>query len=51
MTSKGNRHMKLKENVMCKWVEDGAITINNISGKCNPSDIFTKEMRDGANFQ
>ncbi len=50
MTSKSNCHIELKENVMCEWVKDGAITVDHISGKCNPSDIFTKEMRDGANF-
>jgi hypothetical protein len=51
MTSKGNCHIKLKENVMREWVENGAITVNHIRSKCNPSDIFTNEMRDGANFQ
>jgi hypothetical protein len=44
-------HIELKENVMHKWVKDGTITIDHVSGKCNPSDIFTKEMCDGANFQ
>jgi hypothetical protein len=51
MTSKGNHHIELKKNAMRKWVKDGAITFNHVSGECNPSDIFTKEMRDGANFQ
>jgi hypothetical protein len=51
MTSKGNCHIKLKENVTCKWVKDGAIIVDHISGKCNPSDILTKEMHDSANFQ
>ena len=51
MTSKGNRHIKLKENVTCKWVKDGAITVDHISSKCNPSDIFTEKMNDGASFQ
>ncbi len=51
MTSKGNWHIELKENSVWEWVEDGTITVSHVSGKCNPSDIFTKEMRDGANFQ
>jgi hypothetical protein len=50
MTLKGKCHIKLKENVTCKWVEDSTITVDHISGKCNLSDIFTKEMHDGANF-
>ncbi len=50
MTSKGNRHIELKENSVGEWVEDGTITVTHVAGKCNPSDIFTKEMRDGANF-
>jgi hypothetical protein len=50
MTSKGNCHIELKENVKHKWIKDGAIIVNHISGKCNPSDIF-KEMRDGVNFR
>ncbi len=30
---------------------DGTISIFHVSGKSNVSDIFTKEMRDGANFR
>ncbi len=47
MTSKGNCHIELKENVMHEWVDKGAITVSHVSGKYNPADIFTKEMRDG----
>jgi hypothetical protein len=50
MTSKGNRHIKLKDNVTCEWVDNGSITVSHVSGKYNPADIFTKEMQDGANF-
>jgi hypothetical protein len=41
MTSKGNHHIKLKENVTRKWVQDGSITVTHVSGKYNPTDIFT----------
>jgi hypothetical protein len=50
MTSKGNCHIELQENVTREWVDEGPITVSHISGKSNPADIFTKEMRDGANF-
>jgi hypothetical protein len=51
LTTKGNRHIELRENATREWVEDGTITVSHVSGKCNPSDIFTKEMCDGANFR
>ena len=50
LTTKGNRHIEHKENSTREWVDDGTITVTHVSGRCNPSDIFTKEMRDGANF-
>jgi hypothetical protein len=50
MTTKGNCHIENRENSVRKWVEDGTLTVTHISGKCNPADIFTKEMQDGANF-
>ena len=50
MTTKGNRHIKNRKNSTCEWVADGTITVTHIAGKCNVSEIFTKEMRDGANF-
>jgi hypothetical protein len=51
LTTKGNRHIEHKENATRKWVADGTIAVSHVSGKCNPSDIFTKEMHDGANFR
>ena len=51
MTTKGNRHIENKENSTREWVADGTISVSHVSGKCNVSDIFTKEMRDGANFR
>ena len=51
LTTKGNRHIENRENATREWVEDGTIAVSHVSGKCNPSDIFTKEMRDGANFR
>ena len=51
MTSKAVRHMELRENSIREWVQDGSISVSHVSGKCNPADIFTKEMKDGAQFR
>jgi hypothetical protein len=51
LTTKGNHHIEHRENVTREWVEDGSISVSHVNGKCNPSDIFTKEMRDSANFR
>ncbi len=48
---KGNCHIKNKENSIREWVADSTISVSHISGKCNVSDIFTKEMRNSANFR
>ncbi len=50
LTTKGNRHIEHKETATREWVADGTIPVSHVSGKCNPSDIFTKEIRGGANF-
>jgi hypothetical protein len=51
LTTKGDRHIKHCKNATCKWVVDGSITVTHVIGKCNPSNTFTKEMRNGAHFQ
>ncbi len=51
LTTKGNRHIEHFKNATREWVDDGTITVAHVSDKCNPSDLFTKEMRDGANFR
>jgi hypothetical protein len=48
MTSKSDHHIELQENITREWVNKGAITVSHISGKSNPTNIFTKDMRDGA---
>jgi hypothetical protein len=50
MTTKGNPHIKNCKNSTQKWVTNGTITITHVAGKCNISDIFTKEMQDRADF-
>jgi hypothetical protein len=51
MTTKGNRHIENWENATHEWVTDGTTSVTHVSGKCNVSDIFTKEMRDSTNFR
>jgi hypothetical protein len=49
-TTKGNRLFKHSKNATREWVQDGSITVTHVSGKCNPYNIFTKEMCGGTNF-
>jgi hypothetical protein len=51
LTTKSNCHIKHCENATREWVENGSIIVIHVSGKCNPSDLFTKKMCGGANFQ
>ena len=43
--------MEQRENYVRELVQDGTVRVKHVAGKCNPSDIFTKEMRDGAHFR
>jgi hypothetical protein len=51
MTMKGNHHIENHENSTREWVTEGTITATHVAGKCNVSDIFTKEMRDSTNLR
>ena len=51
LTMKQTRHMELKENSIWECVQDKILKVLHVMGKCNPSDIFTKEMKDGAHFR
>jgi hypothetical protein len=51
MTSKAAHHIELWENSIREWVQNKFINVQHLSGKINPADIFTKEMRDGAHFR
>jgi hypothetical protein len=50
MTTKGNCHIEQRENAVWELVADSTLTVLHVSGKTNIADIFTKEMRTGANF-
>ena len=51
MTSKAARHIELRENSVCEWCQSKLLLVKHVSGKLNPSDIFTKEIRDGMHFR
>jgi hypothetical protein len=50
MSSKAACHIELWENSVHKWTQSKLLTVKHVSGKLNPSDIFTKEMCDGTHF-
>jgi hypothetical protein len=51
LTMKNIRHMELKDNLVREWVQDKVLKVLHVAGKDNPSDIFTKEMKDGVHFR
>ena len=50
-TTKGIKHLNLRENWVRGSQQAGCIQVKHISGKLNPSDIFTKEIKDAAHFR
>ena len=50
MTTKGMKHVSLRENAVRKSVDNKELSIHHVSGKLNPADLFTKELKDGAHF-
>ena len=50
-TTKGIKHLNLRENQVREEHQSGAYQVLHIPGQINPSDIFTKEMRDSAHFR
>ena len=50
MTTKSMRWVELPENSIREWVQDGTLDVCHVPGVDNPSDIFTKEIRDAAHF-
>ena len=49
-TTKGLRHVQIRENAVREGIEMGIFTVTHIEGKKNPSDIFTKEDKDTEHF-
>ena len=50
-TSKGIKHLNLRENHVRELHQAKRCNVLHIPGQINPSDIFTKEMRDCAHFR
>ena len=49
-TTKGLRHITIRENAIRESVDSKFINVLHVSGKTNLADIFTKEMKDAAQF-
>ena len=49
-TTKGLRHIQMRENAVREAVINDFVTINHIAGKINLADIFTKKDRDVSHF-
>lgn len=49
-TTKGLRHIQMRENMVRENVTNNFIQIKHIGGKQNLADLFTKEMKDTAHF-
>jgi hypothetical protein len=49
-TTKGLRHIQMKENRVRENIVSNFVQINHIDGKINLADIFTKEMKDVNHF-
>jgi hypothetical protein len=49
-TTKGLRHIQMKENHVRENIASDFISIEHIEGKINLVDIFTKEMKDVGHF-
>jgi hypothetical protein len=49
-TTKGLRHIQMRENKVRENVANHIVTIQHVNGKTNLADIFTKEMKDTGHF-
>ncbi len=49
-TTKGLRHIQIRENAVRESVQRNFIQVKHIEGKTNLSDMFTKEDKDPAHF-
>ena len=49
-TTKGLRHISIRENAVRESVQNKTISIHHIDGSYNIADIFTKELKDKSLF-
>jgi hypothetical protein len=50
MTTKGLRHVQIRENAIRESIQNNTISVQHIAGSINLSDLFTKEDRDITHF-
>ena len=50
MTTRGLRHIQMRENAVREQVQQGLITVEHIGRKQNLADPFTKEEKDTEHF-
>ena len=51
VTSKGIKHLNLRENMVRECHQSKDVDVEHIPGIINPSNIFTKEMNDNTHFR
>ena len=51
LSTKGLRHIQIRENAVRESVQSGHIEVKHIAGILNISDIFTKEDKDTQHYQ
>lgn len=49
-TTKGLRHIQIRENAVRESFQKGFLTVEHCPGKLNLSDMFTKEEKDLQHF-
>ena len=50
LSTKGLRHIQIRENAVREQVQAGKIIVKHIAGVLNLSDLFTKEDKDVQHF-
>ena len=50
MTTKGLRHIQIRENAIREAILSKHIDVKHVAGKVNLADLFTKEQKDPAHF-
>ena len=49
-TTKGLRHMTIRENTIRESLSNNTVSIKHIEGKINIADVFTKELKDARTY-
>ncbi len=50
VTTKGLRHIQIRENCVQENVQNCFVHLCHVNGKTNLADLFTKEMKDTGHF-